>query len=96
MQQIKPPHNGPVVALASRSGGVLVSAGHDGVLRISQISASRINPERVPPPKALYGLGGYKVWIGNICIDDEGKRLLSDGRDDVVVVHDFSLKDNDE
>jgi hypothetical protein len=96
MQQIKPPHNGPVVALASRSGGVLVSAGHDGVLRISQISASRINPERVPPPKALYGLGGYKVWIGNICIDDEGKRLLSDGRDDVVVIHDFSLKDNDD
>ena len=104
MQQIKPPHNGPVVALASRSGGVLVSAGHDGVLRVSQISTtsctskqlqSQINPERVPPPKALYGLGGYKVWIGNICIDDEGKRLLSDGRDDVVVVHDFSLKDDD-
>jgi hypothetical protein len=56
---------------------------------------SQINPERVPPPKALYGLGGYKVWIGNICIDDEGKRLLSDGRDDVVVVHDFSSKDDD-
>ena len=83
---------------------MLVSAGLDGVLRVSQISTtsctskqqqSRINPERVPPPKALYGLGGYKVWIGNICIDDEGKRLLSDGRDDVVVVHDFSLKDDD-
>jgi hypothetical protein len=85
MQQIKPSHRGPVVALSSRSGGILVSAGHDGMLRVSRICK--------PAPKALYGLGGYKVWIGSICIDSEGKRLLSDGRDDVVVVHDFSLED---
>ena len=85
MQQIKPSHRGPVVALSSRSGGILVSAGHDGMLRVSRICK--------PVPKALYGLGGYKVWIGSICIDDEGKRLLSDGRDDVVVVHDFSKDD---
>ena len=85
MQQIKPSHRGPVVALSSRSGGILVSAGHDGMLRVSRICK--------PVPKALYGLGGYKVWIGSICIDDEGKRLLSDGRDDVVVVHDFSRDD---
>lgn len=86
MQQIKPSHQGPVLSLASRPGGILVSAGHDGMLRVTQIW---------PTPKALYGLGGYKVWIGNICIDSEGKRLLSDGRDDVVVVHDFS-KEEDE
>ena len=85
MQQIKPSHRGPVVALSSRSGGILVSAGHDGMLRVSRICK--------PVSKALYGLGGYKVWIGSICIDDEGKRLLSDGRDDVVVVHDFSKDD---
>ena len=85
MQQIKPSHRGPVLSMASRSGGILISAGHDGMLRVSSISK--------PVPKALYGLGGYKVWIGSICIDDEGKRLLSDGRDDVVVVHDFSKED---
>ena len=71
--------------MASRPGGILVSAGHDGMLRVSRICK--------PVPRALYGLGGYKVWIGSICIDDDGKRLLSDGRDDVVVVHDFSKKD---
>jgi WD40 repeat protein len=85
MQQIKPSHRGPVLSMASRPGGILISAGHDGMLRVSCISK--------PVPKALYGLGGYKVWIGSICIDDEGKRLLSDGRDDVVVVHDFSKDD---
>lgn len=87
MQQIKPSHQGPVLSMASRPGGVLVSVGHDGMLRVTQIH---------PTPKALYGLGGYKVWIGNICIDSEGKRLLSDGRDDVVVVHDFSEEEEEE
>lgn len=86
MQQIKPSHQGPVISLATRPGGILVSAGHDGMLRVSQL---------YPTPKALYGLGGYKVWIGNICIDSEGKRLLSDGRDDVVVVHDFSKEEKE-
>ena len=47
-------------------------------------------------PEPLYGLGGYKAWIGNVCIDAEGKRLLSDGRDDVIVVHDFSGDDDEE
>ena len=81
IQQIKPNHQGPVLSLATRPGGILVSAGHDGMLRVTRIR---------PTPTALYGLGGYKVWLGNICIDSEGRRLLSDGRDDVVVVHDFS------
>jgi len=81
LMQIKPSHQGPVISMATRPGGILVSAGHDGMLRITQIQTT---------PRPLYGLGGYKVWIGSICIDREGKRLLSDGRDDVLVVHDFS------
>lgn len=86
IQQIKPSHYGPVLSLATRPGGVLVSAGHDGMLRVTQIH---------PTPKALYGLGGYKVWLGSICIDSEGRRLISDGQDDVVVVHDFSMVEDD-
>jgi len=81
LMQIKPSHQGPVISMATRPGGILVSAGHDGMLRVTQIQNT---------PRPLYGLGGYKVWIGSICIDREGKRLLSDGRDDVLVVHDFS------
>jgi hypothetical protein len=86
IQQIQPSHRGPVISLATRPGGVLVSAGHDGMLRVTQMH---------PSPKALYGLGGYKVWLGSICIDSEGRRLVSDGQDDVVVVHDFSMVEDD-
>jgi len=87
IQQIMPNHDGPILSLASRTGGILVSAGQGGVLCVTQLW---------PTPKALYGLGGYKVWIGNVCIDSEGKRLLADGRDDVVVVHDFFIKEEEE
>ncbi|KAL7426317.1 LOW QUALITY PROTEIN: hypothetical protein ACHAXH_000315 [Discostella pseudostelligera] len=86
IQQIQPSHRGPVLSLATQPGGVLVSAGHDSMLRVTQIH---------PSPKALYGLGGYKVWLGSICIDSEGRRLVSDGQDDVVVVHDFSMVEDD-
>lgn len=81
VQAIKPNHNGPVIGLASRPDGLIVSIAHDGILRVTQT---------FPTPKALFGLAGYKVWVGSVCIDSEGKRLISDGRDDVVVVHDFS------
>ncbi|KAL7548378.1 hypothetical protein ACHAWF_011671 [Thalassiosira exigua] len=87
MQQIKPSHRGPVISLASRPGGILVSAGHDGMLRVTSLR---------PNPKALYGLGGYKVWVGSVCVDPSGRRLISDGRDDVVVVHDFSREEDEE
>ena len=87
MQQIKPSHQGPVLSMASRPGGILGSTSHDGMLRMSQLW---------PVPKPLYGLGGHKAWIGNVCIDREGKRLLSDGRDDIVVVHDFSTGEEEE
>ena len=42
-------------------------------------------------PEVCYGLGGYKVWLGSVCVDD--KRLISDGSDNTVVVHDFSKSD---
>ena len=64
-----------------------MSTSHDGMLCMSQLW---------PVPKPLYGLGGHKAWIGNVCIDREGKRLLSDGRDDIVVVHDFSTGEEEE
>ncbi len=73
------------------------------MLRVTQLwpaaedvpSSSESDSPLPLPPRALYGLGGYKVWIGNVCINEEGKRLVSDGKDDVVVVHDFSKEDED-
>jgi len=60
MQQIKPSHQGPVLSMASRPGGILVSTSHNGMLCMSQLW---------PVPKRLCGLGGHKAWIGNVCID---------------------------
>ncbi|KAL7488264.1 hypothetical protein ACHAW6_013836 [Cyclotella cf. meneghiniana] len=95
-QQFHPNHVGPVVSLASRPGGIIVSAGHDGMLRITQTWIGQENAKSGArkEPKTLYGLGGYRVWIGSVCVDEEGKCLVSDGMDDAVVVHDFS-SDND-
>jgi len=80
IQQVQPSHLGPVISLATRPGGILASVGHDGMIRVTKLW---------PTPTALYGLGGYKVWVGSVCIDDDGRRLVSDGRDDLVVMHDF-------
>merc|ERR1712174_182109 len=93
-QKFQPNHVGSVISLASR-GDIVVSVGHDGMLRLTQAWIGRQSTLR-KEPTALYGLGGYKVWVGSICIDEEGKRLVSDGMDDAVIVHDFSKDiDND-
>ena len=88
-----PPHGGQCVALttldAVRGGGLLVSGAHDGTLRVWDLAEGRV--DGIPSaagPKCLYGLGGYKVWLGSVWSD--GTRLVSDGRDNLVVVHDFS------
>ena len=100
-QEIRPPHAGPVVAMAPRKGGLFVSGAHDGSLRLwdcrgnNSSSASSAPSTRLKPhPKALYHLIGYKVWLGSICIDEEGLRLFSDGSDNSVIVHDFSTPDD--
>ena len=41
-------------------------------------------------PRCLFGLGGYKVWLGSVCTGDNGLRLISDGSDNTVIVHNFS------
>ena len=66
-----------------------MSVGHDGMLRMTQTFIG-LPKVKITPPKVLYALGGYKAWIGSVCVDDEGKRLISDGMDDAVIVHDFS------
>ena len=60
----------------------------DGTLRVWDLADGRV--DGIPSasgPKCLYGLGGYKVWLGSVCSD--GLRLVSDGRDNALVVHDF-------
>lgn len=38
-------------------------------------------------PKALYGFGGYKIWIGSLAADDA--TLISDGSDNTIICHKF-------
>ncbi len=39
--------------------------------------------------KCNYALTGYKLWLGSVWTD--GKRLLSDGGEQSIVIRDFSL-----
>ena len=90
-QPLLPAHGGPIVALAplqpSSSSSLLVSGAQDGMLRVwdlGEVGADTVNT------KCLFGLGGYKVWLGSIWTD--GKRLVSDGRDNALVMHDFTME----
>ena len=82
-QKVEPDHQGPVISLVSRPGGIIASVSHDGQLRLTHAWLGRKGS------CPLYAIVGLKVWVGSVCIDEEGKRLVSDGFDDVVVVHDF-------
>lgn len=102
-QTLLPSHGGAVVALRGRaSSGLLVSGARDGTMRVWDLSASAAakgtdggsdgGGGASAAAKCLYGLGGYKVWLGSICTD--GRRLVSDGSDNTVVVHDFGGEPN--
>jgi WD40 repeat protein len=51
----------------------------DGTLRIWDLSLE----------KFVYQFVGYKVWLGSVWTD--GDRIVSDGADNTLIVHDFSL-----
>jgi len=55
-------------------------------------SSSSSNSKSSSRPTCMYALTGYKVWLGSIVTD--GKRLISDGADNTIVVHDFSGEDD--
>jgi len=44
-------------------------------------------------PRCLYALTGYKAWLGSVFTNEN--KLVSDGADNTIVVHDFSGKSND-
>ena len=89
-EALLPGHKGAVVDFAARDGGFLISGAHDSTLRVWKVDV----PESEGGPKCLYGFGGYKVWLGSVVCD--GLRLVSDGSDNTVLVHDFSLPSNEE
>jgi len=83
--ELSPPHGGPVVDFAAREDALLVSAALDGSMRVWDLA-----PSEGITPRCLFGLLGYKVWLGSVATD--GVHLVSDGSDNCVIVHDFSAK----
>jgi WD40 repeat protein len=96
---IKPRHVGPVMCMTSPGDGRFVSGGQDGALRIWDCNDERYSGTdddissdnsiaNVLQTKCMYALTGYKLWLGSACTD--GKRLISDGGENSVVVRDYS------
>ena len=78
LQPLRPRHFGAAKCLCSPLPNILVSAGQDGGMRVWDVSESI----------CLYQFVGYKVWMGSLWTD--GKRIVSDGADNTIVVHDFT------
>lgn len=98
---IKPRHVGPVMCMTSPDDGVFISGGQDGALRVWDCAegeaandaanadiADQQQAEEQLQTKCMYALTGYKLWLGSACTD--GKRLLSDGGENSIIMRDFS------
>ena len=100
---IRPKHVGPVMCLSSPGDGRFVSGGQDGTLRIWDLIETATAPNKKTTnndnvgngsstqveAKCNYALTGYKLWLVSVWTD--GKRLLSDGGEQSIVIRDFSL-----
>lgn len=82
---ISPKHVGPVMCMTSPGDGRFVSGGQDGSLRVWDFAET---DDGKIETKCMYALTGYKPWLGSACTD--GKRLISDGGGNSIVIRDFS------
>lgn len=101
---MQPAHSGPVMCISYRKGGIILSGAQDGTIRVWDFtprcaSDAGINQgvaKVAYDPVCLYGLGGYKVWLGSISTGGDGLRLISDGSDNTIVVHNFSQEGDED
>ena len=83
--ELLPRHGGSVACMVARDrDGTLVTGAQDGTLRVWDVGV----PEDAGGPKALFAFGGYRVWLSSVATDNT--RLVADGSDNTVLVHDFS------
>ena len=74
-------HLASVRCLSSPRPGIVVSGGQDSSVRVWDVDEMTF----------LYQFVGYKVWLSSIWSD--GVRIVSDGADNTIVVHDFDKID---
>mmetsp|Transcript_13239 Transcript_13239/g.18745 ORF Transcript_13239/g.18745 Transcript_13239/m.18745 type:complete len:431 (-) Transcript_13239:35-1327(-) len=77
--QCRPGHAEAVRGIVCPSPELMVTGGADGTIKVWDIAEKS--------PSCLYQFIGYKVWLGSMWTD--GERLVSDGSDNTLVVHDF-------
>jgi WD40 repeat protein len=77
IRPMRPRHMAPLKCIASPAPGLLVSGGQDGTVRVWDMEEA----------KTLYKFAGYKAWLGSIWTD--GVRLVTDGADNTVILHNF-------
>ena len=73
-------HRGAVAALQS-DGQKLVSGALDGTVRVWDVSETAGHP--------LYAISGHTAYMGSVQFD--GGRLICDGTNNAVLLHDFLL-----
>jgi WD40 repeat protein len=74
------------------SDGLILTGALDGTIRLWNIESSRMLNDTDSGSISMtliYQLMGYKVWLGSIWTD--GTRIISDGADNAIIVHDFSM-----
>jgi hypothetical protein len=84
-------HSEAVVCLASPGLGMFISGAQDGTIRVWDCSYKQLGASRTSP-KPLFGLAGYKVWLGSLAVLNDGM-LITDGADNAIVKHSFTKKD---
>ncbi|KAL7566347.1 hypothetical protein ACA910_013666 [Epithemia clementina (nom. ined.)] len=75
--------SGLIKAMVSPSVNMLVSLGQDGCMRVWDVLEKR----------PFYSFQGYKVWTGSLWTD--GRRLVSDGVDNTILMHDFGESEDE-
>jgi len=72
-------HNGRVVAVRLGGDDSVVTGALDGTVRVWSCEDGELR----------FGIGGHKVWLGSICIDDDKGLMVTDGRDNAVYLYNF-------
>jgi WD40 repeat protein len=97
---IQPYHFACVKSIVNMgTDGLILTGALDGTIRLWDIESSwtfdntstvlsNRNDSETLSMTMMYQFMGYKVWLGSIWTD--GTRIISDGADNAIIVHDFS------